>query len=700
MASNKDEMAKNKALIAGRVIILALGIMAIVGVFLTYPDTSWRIVLAMFGFSAIVFVHECGHFFVAKAVDIKVENFTIFLPPVLIGIRRTEKGFKVRILPTFFPKSNDPDDDGMLSFTFGPKGKAGDTEYRLGMIPVAGYVKMLGQADAGADTKSDDPRAYPNKKISARMAVVAAGVVCNVIAAIVLLVAVYMIGINQTPPVIGEIAAGSPAEKAGIIAGDEIIEIDGRTKDLIYYDVVMAAALSKNGQPVAMKIKHADGNVEKYNLVAEKIKSMPMSVRLFGFMPAASLEVGQLEPKASKGLLDKTGLMAGDVVTAVNGKLVKNHWQLNELLEKTYDKYAILTVERTGEAGEITAVETKVPVVWLFANGQNPDDVNNLSHVCSMVPMLKVLATVKNIELKEGDIIAAVADVEYPTYTQLRKITKEHENKKMVIKVLRSNDGYDQKITVEVQPKASGGSARVTIGIAVGLAAEKAVVADTIKTNDYQAKLDIPKGAVILAVDDVEIDSFYDMARLIKKADGKPVKIKYRHNEKVVTEQIKANSQNAIVISAAITETIGFVRLQRVYKATGIIDALDKSVTRSFLLITKTYVTLKGLVTRDVSPKAMGGPIAVAKMTYMAAEQSPVMLLYFLAFISVNLAVINFLPLPIVDGGVFVMLIIEKIKGSPINERVQEIITYAGLILLGVVFLYLTGNDVMNLFKW
>jgi len=140
-----------------RLAVLITAICALVYIISTKAQTASNIFLAMIGFSAVVFIHECGHFFVAKAAGIKVEVFSIFIPPVLLGIRRTKQGFKVRILPAMFPKDNDPDGDGMLCFTFGPKGKEGETEYRIGTIPIAGYVKMLGQDDAGADKQSQAP---------------------------------------------------------------------------------------------------------------------------------------------------------------------------------------------------------------------------------------------------------------------------------------------------------------------------------------------------------------------------------------------------------------------------------------------------------------------------------------------------------------------------------------------------------------
>ena len=71
--------------------------------------------------------------------------------------------------------------------------------------------------------------------------------------------------------------------------------------------------------------------------------------------------------------------------------------------------------------------------------------------------------------------------------------------------------------------------------------------------------------------------------------------------------------------------------------------------------------------------------------------------MYFLGLISSIIAVMNLLPLPIVDGGLIVLLIVEKIKGSPISRRTQEIISYIGLVFILALFLWLTYNDIINM---
>jgi membrane-associated protease RseP (regulator of RpoE activity) len=191
-----------QTLIYGRLLLLVAALVALALLIGRHLAVSWNVLLAVMGFSAVVFIHECGHFLVAKAVDIKVEVFSIFLPPVLVGIRRTQAGYRVRILPRFFPREDDPEGDGLLSFTFGRPGRGGETEYRIGLVPVAGYVKMLGQDDIGPDKQVDDPRSFGNKPALARMAVIAAGVLFNVIAAVVITSLVYLVGIRFAAPVV------------------------------------------------------------------------------------------------------------------------------------------------------------------------------------------------------------------------------------------------------------------------------------------------------------------------------------------------------------------------------------------------------------------------------------------------------------------------------------------------------------------
>ncbi|MFN2149599.1 MAG: site-2 protease family protein [Anaerolineales bacterium] len=142
----------------------------------------WPILLFIFGLGLVIFIHELGHFMVAKFVGIRVEQFAL--------------GFGLRV------------------FGF----KWGETDYRVNLLPVGGYVRMAGQEDFGPIRKQDahDPRSFANKPVSARLAVVSAGVVMNALLAAALFVVVCLAGIRFPAPVVGGTLLGSPAENAKV----------------------------------------------------------------------------------------------------------------------------------------------------------------------------------------------------------------------------------------------------------------------------------------------------------------------------------------------------------------------------------------------------------------------------------------------------------------------------------------------------
>ena len=114
--------------------------------------------------------------------------------------------------------------------------------------------------------------------------------------------------------------------------------------------------------------------------------------------------------------------------------------------------------------------------------------------------------------------------------------------------------------------------------------------------------------------------------------------------------------------------------------------------TKKFIL--QVYMTLAGLFRGTVSPSNLHGIVGITKVGYDAQERGPVWLWYILALVSVNLAVANFLPLPIVDGGLFLLLILEKIRGKPLSLKVQSAIQVVGLVILAGLFLFVTINDI------
>jgi regulator of sigma E protease len=135
----------------------------------------------------------------------------------------------------------------------------------------------------------------------------------------------------------------------------------------------------------------------------------------------------------------------------------------------------------------------------------------------------------------------------------------------------------------------------------------------------------------------------------------------------------------------------------RLRKASNIVEALGIGVYETIDFIQNIYLTLRGVISGRVSTGNLGGPIEIASQAFAAAED-PGRFFLFLAFISINLAVVNFLPIPVLDGGHMVFLIYEKLRGRPPSEAVRNVATYVGLAMIACLMLFVFYVDIKRRF--
>jgi regulator of sigma E protease len=131
----------------------------------------------------------------------------------------------------------------------------------------------------------------------------------------------------------------------------------------------------------------------------------------------------------------------------------------------------------------------------------------------------------------------------------------------------------------------------------------------------------------------------------------------------------------------------------RMVVADGVFDAIRLGTVDTGRFIVRIYLNLRSLLTGDLSPKLLSGPIEIFKQTYTMAEAGLIWLLWFLGVISINLAVVNFLPIPVLDGGHVMFLAIEKIRGKPATERMMIIANVIGLSIIASLMLFVVLLD-------
>lgn len=197
-------------------------------------------------FGLVVIIHEFGHFIVAKWSGIRVDEFAIGFPPRLGGFKR------------------------------------GETTYSINLLPLGGYVRMPGENGETVDADGKpDPRTFGAKPAGKRALVLLAGVTMNLLLAIVLFAAAEAVGRVEYRPVIASVEAGSPAQQAGVQAGDRILAVNGKTikyfSDLqgIVGTQVQGADAAAQSVPVTLVVQHQGNNAPTTLTVAARTHPGP-----------------------------------------------------------------------------------------------------------------------------------------------------------------------------------------------------------------------------------------------------------------------------------------------------------------------------------------------------------------------------------------------------------------------------------------
>jgi regulator of sigma E protease len=264
---------------------------------------------ALFTVAALVFIHESGHFLVAKACGIQVKVFSF-------GFGRRLFGFE-----------------------------AGGTDYRVSLLPFGGYVQMAGADPFGTDESGedelDDPsRGFMRKPVWQRLLVVAAGPAFNLILPVVVFTGLYMLGEPQPAPVIGGIVAGSPASNTSLEAGDRVSDLNGSAVET-WED--LSVSLSK--LPVGQHQLHVvrDGHTVPVDIELTVPVAGAVAYGLDHQRPAAM--VGVDDPRSPAGA---AGLRTGDLLVSINGQPIVDWVDALRLLG-TDDAQAAVEVDREGE---------------------------------------------------------------------------------------------------------------------------------------------------------------------------------------------------------------------------------------------------------------------------------------------------------------------------------------------------------------
>lgn len=663
------------------------------------PASWWVILQVAGGLGFVIFVHELGHFLVAKACGVKCEKFFL--------------GFDVGGLK-------------LLSF------KWGETEYGIGALPLGGYVKMLGQDDNPAAAAAEaqraraagpghaftagdlppepndkphpawDPRSYPAQSVPKRMAIISAGVIMNVIFAVLMASLAYGLGVKELTCTISGVRTGGAAWRAGLRTGDEIVKIGDR-ENPIFNDLRHGVTVGNLAEGIEFTVRRpADGSSRRVLLKPDTDLGVPT----IGVTSPISLT---LPAEFGKGLPGAAGrakpaFEPGDTIRTIDGVAVKTYAELVAELSRKPSATVTLGVDRQvkGAANE-EQVEIALP--------PQPRLTTGITVGPARVTAVQEGSPAIGAGIEPGDTILTVAGEPAGDPLALEDRLMPFVGKEVTLTVGREGQA-DREVTITPREvswrddETSGAGCRVAVS-SLGLALVVADVVTEVAADSPAAK------AGIVAGDRLTQASFV-LPGESADDDGVPITTKDPNWPAVAAalQQLPAGTKLQLrVVSAAgqarslelepaaaadlfvVDRGLVFDPVYEKVQARSLGEALGRGLRKAGEDLSLVYSFLGKLWSNAISPRLLGGPIEIAKQAGKSAEEGFGRLLLFLTMLSANLAVVNFLPIPVLDGGHMVFLLYELVRGKPPSETVVGVLSYLGLALILTLMMFVFGLD-------
>jgi regulator of sigma E protease len=207
----------------------------------------------------------------------------------------------------------------------------------------------------------------------------------------------------------------------------------------------------------------------------------------------------------------------------------------------------------------------------------------------------------------------------------------------------------------------------------------------------------------VIEIDGHAIRSWDQMVGHIEPNAGEEIELAVARGDSVVVLAIEVGSETERDASTGEEREVGKIGIgpppvEPLRVRYGLVGSIVEGARLTIDDAGKVLYTLKGMIFGRISPRELGGPIFIGQVSGQFAAAGILPLLFFMAFLSVNLAILNLLPIPVLDGGHLVFLFLEGIRGKPISLGVRMRLTQVGLfVLLGIMVLALT-NDVLRVF--
>ena len=539
----------------------------------------------------LIFVHELGHFLVAKYNKVRVETFSLGFGPKII------------------------------------KYKWGETTYCLSLIPLGGYVKMFGDDPTAVISDEDKKHSFTHKTLKQKTAIVLAGPLMNFFFAIVIYTVMAVYGEQAISPVVGDIDTGSAAALAGFKAGDTVVSI-GQTPIKTWEELDQKIE-DNGGQKLAVDVLR-EGSNEKATL-----EVLPQTINNKNLLSWED-KVGEIAGLSffskvsfvgisdNKSLAYKAGLRTGDLIVEVQGQKIDKWRSLDSriaALARTQDKID-LKVEHDAAWN---TTDKEVPSTNLSLT--IPKDLSGLEGP----------ALLEKLGIESPEVFLAELEKDSPAF----KAGMQRGDK------ILSIDGKDVKNFDAIAASIQAYSAEKSKAL-----------------------------------------------NIVVSRDGQVVKVPV---QPALKERSSIRGKEEVRYEIGIKPLISTTQATFTLSATNPVDAFKRGMFLTMKWTNATILSFVRLAQARISPKNIGGFFSIGMMAKRSWQIGFSQFLSTMGILSLNLFILNLLPIPVLDGGHLLFYTIEFAQGAPLSLKKMEMAQQVGMLLLLGLMVFAMFNDITRI---
>lgn len=588
------------------------------------------------GIGMLLLIHEAGHYFAARAVGIRVEVFSLGFGPRLCGWQRN------------------------------------GCDFRLAAIPLGGYVKVAGEDPSRGPVPGDLFYATALQ----RLLFYSGGILMNFLFAFLMVPLLFILGVPFEAPVAGSVTPGGSAWQAGVRPGDRVLEV-GEQPIHGFRNIATAIALAPKEAAIPLLLQDAEGQQRRVELTPAY--DAERGFQEIGIGPLVRFTALPDSPTAEQ-------LGAGAIIQTINGYPVDDPLLIALLLDEARVNATPLQVGYLSADGNPAIAEVTAQPVPL-------EDLPPQLGISVLMDEVQAVDGLLQSILQKQDRLLSLDGQPVRNLATLSRALHDGNNLSGLV-ILRQGSVLPTQVFPHLQ------AADLRASLELGPPSDARYWVDP---QGAAAAAGLRSGDRIMRIDDQPTAGFPALRDAVQ-AHAEANAASQRNTPLQVTFLAAGATdvQTAAVTLAPVpvaTFDFGMEVVFETVRSPSPLVALRVGTVEAKRMIGEVLTTVQRMATGDIDSKNLGGIITIGTVTHSFASMGIIPLLFFLCMISVNLGVLNLLPIPALDGGHILFALFEILFRRPVSVVVQNVFNVVGVFLVLGMLIFVTLMDINRLLQ-